>query len=261
MSKLKVIVAGAAGRMGQLIAELVKNADDMELCGALDMPERLKSLEYLECHTDADADRLLAGIANATIIDFTAAAPALRTAMCAAKYRARIVIGATGFSEPQKQQLAAMAEKTPVLWSANMSVGINALLGFLPRLAQKLGADYDMEIVEAHHRHKKDAPSGTALMLADALAQARGWDTESVRKCCRDGIIGERPAEEIGIMALRGGDVVGEHSVYFFGAGETIEIRHDARSRMNFAQGALRAARWLSGQQPGRLYSMMDVLA
>ena len=142
-----------------------------------------------------------------------------------------------------------------------MSIGISVIRKILPQLAAALGPDYDMEIVEIHHKHKKDAPSGTALTLAEGLAASRNWDAKDVRLSSRDGLIGERPQEQIGVQAVRGGDVVGVHTVYFLGQGERIELTHHAHSRENFARGALRAALWLPSQKPGKLYSMPDLLA
>ena len=140
-----------------------------------------------------------------------------------------------------------------------MSIGVNVLLKVLPELTRALGEKYDIEMVELHHNRKKDSPSGTALRLGECLAEARGWDLDDVRCSARDGIIGERPKAQIGIQAIRGGDVVGVHTVYFMGPGERIEVTHQAHSRETFAQGALRAAAWLCGQQPGRLYGMQDI--
>lgn len=141
-----------------------------------------------------------------------------------------------------------------------MSVGVNVLLELLPELVQMLGPDYDLEMVELHHNRKKDSPSGTALRLAESLASARDWDLKDVACYHREGIIGERPKKEIGVQAIRGGDVVGVHTVYFMGPGERIEVTHHAHSRENFAQGALRAASWLPGQPGGKVYAMGDIL-
>jgi 4-hydroxy-tetrahydrodipicolinate reductase len=141
-----------------------------------------------------------------------------------------------------------------------MSIGISVLLELLPKLAQALGPAYDPELMEIHHRMKKDAPSGTALKLAQAVARAKDWPEEDSLRLCREGMVGERPDREIGVQTLRGGDVVGEHTTYFFGPGERIEVTHKASSRETFAQGALRAAKWISEQPPGRIYSMTDML-
>ena len=171
-----------------------------------------------------------------------------------------IVIGTTGFTPEQKAELDAIAQNGRVFWSPNMSVGVNVLLELLPELVQMLGPDYDLEMVELHHNRKKDSPSGTALRLAESLASARDWDLKDVACYHREGIIGERPKKEIGVQAIRGGDVVGVHTVYFMGPGERIEVTHHAHSRENFAQGALRAASWLPGQPSGKVYAMGDIL-
>lgn len=255
-----IIVVGANGRMGRNIISLMENGQDFRLAGAVDTSEHLDKIKDLPCPVADNAAAILDQVQNAVLVDFTAPQASLKTARAAAEHGARLVIGTTGLDEPQKTELALLAEQTPILWSANMSIGVNVLLRFLPLLAEALGPDYDMEMLEVHHKRKKDAPSGTALMLGEALASARGWHLPDVRRSGRNGIIGERPQKEIGIMALRGGDVVGIHKCYFFGPGETIEIGHQAQSRENFAQGALRAARWLSRKEKGRLYSMGDVI-
>ena len=160
----------------------------------------------------------------------------------------------------KKKELETLALRTPVFLSPNMSVGINVLLDLLPQLVSMLGEAYDVDILEMHHNMKKDAPSGTALRLAEALADARGWDMKECACFCREGLIGERPKREIGIQTIRGGDIAGVHTVYCMGPGERIEITHHAHSRENFANGALKAARWLAGQNPGRIYDMKDAL-
>lgn len=256
---IPVIVMGAAGRMGTTLARLVGEAGDMALAGVAERPEHLAKLSGFGCPAAADAAELLAKISGATIIDFTAPAASLATARAAAAAGAAHVIGTTGFSDDEKRELAALAEKTPIFWSPNMSVGVNVLLKVLPELTRLLGEDYDLEMVEIHHNKKKDAPSGTALRLAESLADAREWALGDTACYCRQGIIGERPKKEIGIQTLRGGDVVGVHTVYCMGPGERIELTHQAHSRENFANGALRAVRWLQGRKPGKLYSMQDV--
>lgn len=257
---LGIVVVGAAGRMGKMISELARSEPGFELAGAVDRKDALASLANLGSPVSEDLGVLLAERNEAVIIDFTAPQATMRTIEIAAAHATPIVIGTTGFSEKQKEQLNKFAKKTPCLWSSNMSIGVNVLMDILPRLAAVLGPAYDIEMSEIHHRKKKDAPSGTALMLGEALAKSRGWDPSATRISCRDGLIGERPDKQIGIQALRGGDVVGIHTVYFLGPGEIIEVKHQAESRVNFAQGALRAARWLKGQKPGRLYSMQDVI-
>ena len=183
----------------------------------------------------------------------------MHSAAVAAECGVPLVIGTTGLSAGQKEDLGRLAERTPLFWAPNMSIGVTVLARLLPQLTKALGEDYDADIVEIHHCRKKDAPSGTALRLGEAVAQARDWELEDVRCSARDGIIGPRPKRQIGIQAVRGGDVVGVHTVYFMGPGECIEVTHRAESRENFAGGALRAARWLVQQKPGRLYTMDDM--
>ena len=183
----------------------------------------------------------------------------LANARLAAEKGTPLVIGTTGFTPEQLQELGELAQRTPIFWSSNMSVGVNVLMKVLPALTKALGDKYDIEMVELHHNRKKDSPSGTALMLGECLAEARDWKLEDVRCSARDGIIGERPKAQIGIQAIRGGDVVGVHTVYFMGPGERIEVTHQAHSRETFAQGALRAAAWLATQKAGRLYRMQDI--
>lgn len=259
--KTRIIVVGAYGRMGQEICRLVKaNGNKYELAGAVDQAPSLENLSSLGCAVNSSLSVLLNEIINAVVVDFTnATASFAHAGMCAEK-NVPIVIGATGYDERMLDELKALATVTPILWSANMSVGINVLMRILPLLAEKLGSAYDMEMVEIHHRHKKDAPSGTALMLGDALAKARGWKLAETRVSGRDGMMPERKEEEIGIMALRGGSVPGIHSTWFLGSGETIEVTHQAQSRENFAMGALRAAAWLKNMPAGNLYSMQDVI-
>ena len=229
---LSIIVMGASGRMGTTIANLAKE-QGMTLAAVLERPERLDALAHWGCRA---------------------------TARCAGKNGNPIVIGTTGFTPEQKAELDAIAQNGRVFWSPNMSVGVNVLLELLPELVQMLGPDYDLEMVELHHNRKKDSPSGTALRLAESLASARDWDLKDVACYHREGIIGERPKKEIGVQAIRGGDVVGVHTVYFMGPGERIEVTHHAHSRENFAQGALRAASWLPGQPGGKVYAMGDIL-
>lgn len=261
MADIKIVVMGAAGRMGALIARLAKENEGMALAGVVDRPERIPEISGFGCAASASLENILKEEAPCLVIDFTSPDAALNSARTAAARQVPLVIGTTGFSESQKEELVGLAKQTPILWSANMSIGVNVLMRFLPELARSLGPGYDIEIVEIHHRNKKDAPSGTALMLGESLAKARGWSLANVRQSCRDGISGARPDEEIGIMSVRGGDVVGVHSAYFMGPGEVIEVKHRAESRENFARGALRAACWLAGRKPGKLYSMQDVIA
>lgn len=257
---VRIVVAGANGRMGRAICNLARAEAGFELAGCLERPEAVASLQQAGVPVASEPEVLLSACKGAVIVDFTAPESTLRLARLADRFGCSLVIGTTGFDADQRKELAALAARAPILLSANMSIGVNALLMLLPRLAQALGPAYDVEISEIHHRNKKDSPSGTALALGEAVACAKGWQLEETRISCRDGIIGARPERQIGIQALRGGDVVGIHNVYFLGPGEMIEITHQAETRENFAQGALRAAAWLCDQQPGRLYSMQDVL-
>ncbi len=257
---IPVIVSGATGRMGSTIARLVRSEADLALAGVLERSEKLAEAQALGCPAGSDADALLAACPQAVVVDFTAPEASLATARAVAKHGARHVIGTTGFTPEQREELAALAAKAPIFWSPNMSVGVNVLLKVLPELTRLLGADYDVEMTEIHHNRKKDAPSGTALRLAECLAEAREWPLAETACYHREGIIGERPKREIGIQTLRGGDVVGVHTVYFMGPGERIEVTHQAHSRDNFATGALRAVRWLHDKPAGKLYSMQDVL-
>lgn len=261
MSDIRVVVMGAAGRMGGLIARLAMDAKGVALAGVVDCHSRIGDLQAYGCQASDSLERVLESEKHCVVIDFTVADVAISSARVAAAREIPIVIGTTGFSGEQKAELSRLAASSPVLWSSNMSIGVNVLMRMLPELAAALGPGYNVEMLEIHHRNKKDAPSGTALMLGEAVARARGLEFDRVRQSCRDGMGDARPDDEIGIMALRGGDVVGMHSVYFLGPGEIIEVKHQAESRENFAQGALRAARWLASQQPGRLYSMQDVIS
>ena len=257
---IPVIVMGATGRMGATVARMVRESADLHLAGAVERPERLEEACLLGCPASGDVAGLLLSLPGAVIIDFTAPEASMATAEKAAAHGAAHVIGTTGLSEAQKARLAELAQKTPLFWAANMSVGIGVLARVLPELIRLLGPEYDAEIMEIHHARKKDSPSGTALRLAEAVAEAKGWSLDKTARYHREDIIGERPKEEIGIQALRGGDVVGVHTVYLMGPGERIEVTHQAHSRENFAAGALRAARWLHGRAPGRLYSIQDIL-
>jgi len=258
---ISVIIMGAAGRMGNTLVNLVQANEKLHLCAIVEK-------DGVQMPTSVPADCLIgkciAEIApksnKAVIIDFTSPDASLETARIALKYKNPMVIGTTGFNEKQKEELAEIAKQIPLFMAPNMSIGVNALLKFLPGLAKSLGEDYDVEIVELHHNKKKDSPSGTALILADNLAKAKDWNLSDVACYHREGIIGERPKVQIGVQSIRGGDVVGVHTVYFMGIGERIEVTHQAQSRETFAQGALRAAGWLNSQQPARIYNMADML-
>ena len=226
----------------------------------MDSPERIAALAGAACPVSDSLAALLPKLPGAVVIDFTAPAVSLQSAKAVAQTGNALVIGTTGFTDEQKDELRALAAKAPIFWASNMSIGVNVLLNILPQLTKALGEDYDIEMVELHHNRKKDSPSGTALTLGECLAEARDWKLNDVRCSSRDGIIGARPKEQIGIQAIRGGDVVGVHTVYFMGPGERIEVTHQAHSRENFARGAIRAAGWMAGQKSGKLYSMQDVI-
>jgi 4-hydroxy-tetrahydrodipicolinate reductase len=255
---IRLAVAGAAGRMGSCILAAVRADKDFALAGAFERPDS----EHVG--REAAGVRIAAGIEAAletgadVVIDFTAPAASLQHAkVCAAKGVA-LVIGTTGFSAGQKDELRSASRKTPMLLAPNMSVGVNVLFRLVAEAARALGPAYEIEIVETHHRMKRDAPSGTALRLAEVAAAALALP-EKAFVCQREGDTGARKPGTIGIQALRGGDVVGDHTVHFLADGERLELTHRASSRDNFARGALRAARWLAGRKPG-FYGMQDVL-
>lgn len=255
-----IIVVGANGRMGKTISGLATSEPQFSLAGLVDSKERVGELAGAACPVSCSLAELLPKAPGAVVIDFTAPAVSLQSAHAVAKTGNPLVIGTTGLTDADKDELRSLAATAPIFWASNMSIGINVLLKMLPQLTKALGEDYDIEMVELHHNRKKDSPSGTALTLGECLAEARGWKLNDVRCSARDGIIGARPKEQIGIQAIRGGDVVGVHTVYFMGPGERIEVTHQAHSRENFARGALRAAAWMAGRQPGRLYGMQDMI-
>ncbi|MCF8106929.1 MAG: 4-hydroxy-tetrahydrodipicolinate reductase [Desulfohalobiaceae bacterium] len=259
MSKTEVVIMGAGGRMGSTLVNLVQKDQDLELAGVLEHPDFLNDLKDLGCPKDTNLERLLPKAPGAVVVDFTQPEAAMDTVRAAQKHKNSLVIGTTGFSREQQKALEEAAAVVPIFWSPNMSVGINVLLELLPELTRMLGPDYDVELSEIHHKYKKDAPSGTALKLAETLSRAKGWEGKETQRYCREGITGERPEKEIGLQSLRGGDVVGEHTVYFLGPGERIDITHRAYSRETFAKGALRAAQWLRTRKSGKLYAMRDL--
>lgn len=258
--ELQIILMGANGRMGKTISHLVEDEKGIRIAAGVERPEYADHLKNLSFPVVSSLEQAMQMAPGSVIVDFTSARASMEAARLAASRDMPIVIGSTGMDEKQREELATLAKKSPVFCSANMSIGINVLAAILPELVRALGSDYDIEMVEIHHKHKKDAPSGTALLLGEVMAEARGWHLPEVRNSSRDGITGERKANEMGIMALRGGDVPGVHEIFFMGPGEIIEITHRAESRENFARGALRAARWMQDRQAGRLYSMRDVL-
>ena len=254
-----VIIMGGCGRMGGTLIRLAQQDPELVVKAVIERAERLDELENLDCVVSSDLDEVLAKTSRAVVVEFTSPEATLEHVRECRKHGNPMVIGTTGLKPDQAEHIVAAAKDIPLLLAPNMSVGVNVLLKILPQLVQMLGPAYDMEMMEIHHGRKKDAPSGTALKLAQCMAEARGLVYDEVKRHCRDGIIGERAQNELGVMALRGGDVVGDHTAYFFGPGERIEVTHRAHSRETFAQGALRAAKWLAKQQPGRLYGMADL--
>ncbi|TDQ44366.1 4-hydroxy-tetrahydrodipicolinate reductase [Tepidicella xavieri] len=261
----RVCVAGASGRMGRMLIEAVEAADDCVLSGALDRPDSpalgQDAAAFAGQHSgvtiSADLDAALAS--SRFLIDFTRPEGTMAHLAACVRHGTAMVIGTTGFSEAQKADIAAAARQIPIVLAPNMSVGVNVTLKLLDMAARALASGYDIEIVEAHHRHKVDAPSGTALKMGEVIAQALGRDLKDCAVYERVGHTGERAAGSIGFATVRGGDVVGDHTVMFLGTGERIEITHKSSSRATYAQGSLRAVRFLAGQERG-LYDMFDVL-
>jgi 4-hydroxy-tetrahydrodipicolinate reductase len=243
MTRLRIAVAGSSGRMGQMLIEAVKAAPDCTLAGTLDLGADIR-----------------AGLANAQVlIDFTRPEGTLAQLAVCRELGVKAVIGTTGFSPAQKAHIAEHARHIAIVMAPNMSVGVNVVFKLLDMAARALAEGYDIEIVEAHHRHKVDAPSGTALKMGEVVAAAQGRDLKECAVHARDGITGERKPGTIGFANIRGGDIVGDHTVMFCGTGERIEISHRSSSRANYAQGSLRAARFLA-DRPNGLFGMDDVL-
>lgn len=255
-----VVIMGASGRMGATLTQLARE-QGFTVAGVVERPERLDAVSGLGVPFGSDAGVVFEQCPGAVVIDFTAPEATLQTLQAAKRHGNPMVIGTTGFTDSQKAELTQAAKALPMFWAPNMSVGVHVLLEVLPQFVRMLGPGFDIDVLEMHHNRKKDAPSGTAVRIGECLAEAREQHLKDVACYHREGIIGERPVGEIGMQALRGGDVVGVHTVYFMGQGERIEVTHQAHSRLNFAQGALRAAEWLAVREPGRLYSMGDLFA
>ncbi len=263
---VRIAVTGAAGRMGKTLIEAVTLAEGAELTAALERPDSslvgadAGELSGLGKNGVKIAGNLLAVIDDFDVlIDFTAPVATLANAEVCAAHGKKIVIGTTGFTPEQETELLAYQVATALCKAANFSTGVNVTLKLLRQAAEILGDDYDIEIYEAHHRHKVDAPSGTALAMGEAVAEGVNRNLREVAVYGREGQTGARDRETIGFATVRGGDVVGDHTVMFLADGERVEITHKASSRMSFARGAVRAATWLSDKSPG-LYSMQDVL-
>jgi 4-hydroxy-tetrahydrodipicolinate reductase len=249
--------------MGEAIIRAIGSTDGIMLSGALEHPEHPRLGQDIDL-PGASSVQITSGVESVSgqtdvLIDFTNPESSLGNLQACAELGIRAVIGTTGLGEEQKEALHVFALRTPTVFAPNMSVGVNLLFKLAASAAAALGDDYDAEIVEAHHRLKKDAPSGTALALAEAVAKALDRNLAEKAVYARHGIIGERTAGEIGIQTIRAGDIVGEHTLILAGPGERIELTHRAHSRDNFAKGAVRATLWIMDKKPG-LYSMADVL-
>jgi 4-hydroxy-tetrahydrodipicolinate reductase len=263
---VKIAVCGAAGRMGGRIIVAVTEAEGCELAGALERPGHpmlgmdagmLAGCGSLGVAISDDLNAVIGGCD--VLIDFTTPKVSLKNLEACALQKKAIVIGSTGFTPEERALAKELAKDIPCVLAPNMSVGVNVCFKVLADIAKILGDDFDVEIVEAHHKLKKDAPSGTAVRMGEVVAEALGRDYNKVANFHREGITGERTREEIGMQTIRGGDIVGEHTVYFIGMGERIELTHRAHTRDMFSRGSVRAAKWVVSQKPG-LYDMQDVL-
>ncbi|KAF1044864.1 4-hydroxy-tetrahydrodipicolinate reductase [Xylophilus sp.] len=263
--KRRVAVAGASGRMGRMLIEAIRSADDLLLTGALDVaasPAAGSDATAFLGHASgvsitADVRTALTGAD--VLIDFTRPEGTLAHLAVCAELGVQAVIGTTGFDDSQKAAIAEAARHTAIVFSPNMSVGVNVTFKLLELAAGALATGYDIEVIEAHHRHKVDAPSGTALKMGEVIAGALGRGLKDCAVYERHGVTGERDPSSIGFATIRGGDIVGDHTVLFAGTGERIEITHRSSSRAGYAQGSLRAVRYLVGK-PAGLYDMFDVL-
>jgi 4-hydroxy-tetrahydrodipicolinate reductase len=260
-----IVVAGAAGRMGSRIVALHREAG-LRLAAALEAPgHRALGRDAGEVAgagvlgVPLTPDAAAAITRDRVLVEFSVPEASLEHLRLVGRAGARAVIGTTGFSAAQREEIATLARQAAIMVAPNMSVAVTLAFSLLSTMAKALGDDYDVEITEVHHRYKKDAPSGTAVRMAEIIAEALGRDLRKVGVYGREGLPGERSAKEIGVMSLRSGDVVGEHTVSFGTLGERLELTHRAHSRDTFARGALRAVRWIAGRGPG-LYSMHDVL-
>ena len=266
MKTTRIAIHGAAGRMGRAVIQAALAAPGMNLVAAIDRKDNPELGEDVGSVVgQADIGVAVGYVIDPTaepfevLIDFTQPEATLAALeLCRANKKA-MVIGTTGFSPKQREAIAAAAKDIPICMAANFSIGVNVVLSLLGDAARLMRDGYDVEIVEAHHRHKADAPSGTALAMAEEVCKAIGRNLKECAVYGREGQVGARKEQTVGFATIRGGDVVGDHTVMFLGEGERVEISHKATSRLNFAQGALRAAVWLAGREPG-MYTMQDVL-
>jgi 4-hydroxy-tetrahydrodipicolinate reductase len=262
---MKIGIVGCAGRMGRTLIQQILDTTGAEIGGGMEPSgpavgqdvAALVGAAPVGVKVVSDAAALFA--ACEAVIDFTVASAAAQHAQLAAQHKKALILGTTGLGDAAKAAVAEAAKRAPIVHAPNFSVGVNVLFALTEKLAATLGPEYDIDVLEMHHRHKVDAPSGTALGLGEAAAKGRGVKLGDVGRRTRDGQTGARPSGEIGFATLRGGDVVGDHSVIFAADGERIELTHKAASRVIFARGAVRAALWTQGRGPG-LYSMRDVL-
>ena len=262
---MKIAIAGSSGRMGRMLIEAVLGSEDLRLHGALDLPGSAAighdAAAFLGRHSGvtvtSDLDTALTGAQ--VLIDFTRPQGTMAHLQACARHGVKAVIGTTGFSDEQKDAIVAHAREHAIVMAPNMSVGVNVVLRLLDLAARALHQGYDIEVIEAHHRHKVDAPSGTALKMGEVLAAALGRELKDCAVYAREGHTGERDPSTIGFSTVRGGDIVGDHTVLFAGTGERIEITHRSNSRAGYAQGSLRAARFLVAHAHG-LFGMDDVL-
>ena len=262
---LAIAIAGASGRMGRMLIEAVQQSPDAHLAGALDVAGSaaigLDATAFTGIASGVKiTDDLREGLRNAKyLIDFTRPEGTLAHLKVCRELGVKLIIGTTGFNEAQKAEIADAARDIAIVMAPNMAVGVNVVFKLLAQAAKALSEGYDIEIIEAHHRHKVDAPSGTALKMGEVVADALGRDLKDCAVYGREGVTGERDPSTIGFATIRGGDIVGDHTVLFAGLGERIEITHKSSSRVHYAQGSLRAARFLSRQSHG-LFGMDDVL-
>jgi 4-hydroxy-tetrahydrodipicolinate reductase len=264
---IHVVVTGVAGRMSSQIIRMIRDTEGMSLSGATERPGTAAvgldaglaaGLGLLEVDVRDDLTKVLGAKAD-VVVDFTSFEASVHHAEVCAEHGVALVVGSTGFTAEAKEKVRAAAKRVPIVMSPNMSVSVSLMFQLARSAARTLGPGWDVEILELHHRKKKDAPSGTAMRLAEIVAQDLGRDPAKDFALTRAGLVGERPPDQIGIQALRGGDVVGEHTIYFIADGERVEITHRATSRDQFARGAVRAAQWVVGK-PAGLYDMQHVL-